>query len=101
MALVNIKTVVNAAEERGFQVKWFTDFGGGVSAHVRAPDHQDRGDGWHEGCQYSTADFVISDRPGTGYGYNHWFAGPWHSGHCQDDAPGLQKLLAHPAMRAS
>lgn len=101
MKLINIETITRAAEERGFKVKMFRSLGDaytGLSAEIDFPEHDDRRGGWHNGCQYSGADAIISDGPDIGYGYNGFFYGPWHVGHVRSDNFGLEKLLAHPAM---
>lgn len=97
MALISLNQIAADAEANGFRVNRCLLGRGGRVLEIYAPDHDDSRGGWHNGCQYSGADFIISDR--TSYGYNDWFHGPWHDGLTQSDAYGVQKLYEHPAMQ--
>jgi hypothetical protein len=92
---ISIKALATEAKDRGFDVRLSHD---GSYAELHAPEHQGaKAVNWF-GATYSTADIIISDRPGTGYGYNPFFYGPFHPGLCRSTDYGVQKLLSHPAM---
>ncbi len=98
MQLFNIATLAATAKSLGFHVHLSHD---GSYAELHAPEHAGpKAVNWH-GSVYSTADIIISDRPGTGYGYNAFFYGPFHPGLCRSTDFGVQKLLSHPMMKAA
>ncbi len=79
MALISTKSLIEELKSKGFTVR-----GNEHYAEVFKPNHDGNKGIWYGGCQYSTCDYVISDRPSTGYGYNSFFYGPWHDGMIQD-----------------
>lgn len=91
---ISIAALAATAKARGFHVHLSHD---GSYAELHAPEHGGpKAVIWY-GATYSTADIILTDRPG-GYGYNPFFYGPWHSGLCRSTDHGVQKLLSHPAM---
>ena len=94
--LIELQKIATAAEANGFKV---TRLHGCLE--IYAPEYVQTHSCWHNGCQYSSADFVISDGCEIGYGYNPFFYGPFHPGFCSDSNFGLKQLLAHPAMSSS
>jgi hypothetical protein len=94
MKLLNIKSLADLARTKGFDVHLSHD---GSYAEFHAPEHNGpKAVNWH-GSVYSTAEIIVSDRPGS-YGYNTFFYGPFHPGLCRSTDRGVEKLLAHPAM---
>ncbi len=92
MALISIKSLVETAKARGFHVNEFA----GNYVELFAPDHDGPEAVLYNGCVYSSADFILSDRP-SGYGYNGFFHGPWHTGMVQSNS--IKRFLNHPAMQ--
>lgn len=80
MALISIKSLIETLKSKGFEVR-----GGEHYAEVFKPTHEGPKGIWYGGCQYSSCDFVLSDRPSGSYGYNGFFYGPWHTGMMQND----------------
>lgn len=80
MSLINIKLLIETLKAKGFEVR-----GSEKYAEVFKPSHTGPKGIWYGGCQYSSCDFVLSDRPRGSYGYNSFFYGPWHVGMMQND----------------
>lgn len=93
MALISIKTLTEAAKARGFRAT-----GGESYVELFAPEHKGPDAVLNFDSIYSTCTVSLWDRPRSGYGYNPFFYGPWHTGMCQSDEHSVQRLLAHPAM---
>jgi hypothetical protein len=94
--LIKIADIADKARAAGFKVNVYNNNG---YLEIYAPDHKGETHvNWY-GSVYSSADFIVSDSPNTGYGYNGFFYGPFHKGFTQDNAYGVQKLMRHPAMQ--
>jgi hypothetical protein len=93
--LISIKSLVERAKAAGFEVN-----GGSRYAEMWAPNNSGPRAIYSGDSCYSTADIVIDDRSGIGYGYNDCFYGPWHTGMTQDTAFGVRKLLTALGERA-
>ncbi len=94
MKFLSIAALANNAKTRGFHVHLSHD---GSYAELHAPEHDGAKAVIWSGATYSTADIILTDRPGS-YGYNPFFYGPFHPGLCRSTSFGVQKLLSHPAM---
>lgn len=99
--LIPLSTIKSEAAARGFHVREMVtsyDDDAFTVLEIDAPGFENGG-GWHGGCQYSGAQFIIKDRGE--YGHNACFKGPWHRGLVQADSYGLRELMAHPLMAKS
>lgn len=90
--LISIDALVDHATANGFRAHRYSG-----CVELFAPEHEgSQSSAWWYGSQYSCCDFVLSDRPSTGYGYNGFFYGPWHDGMVQSTR--VARLLARPEM---
>jgi len=80
MALISINSLKDTLKAKGFKLREYQNY----YTEVFTPDHDGPEAVLHNGCVYSSCDFVLSDRP-DGYGYNGFFYGPWHTGMVQSD----------------